>query len=88
MLVVSALLKEASGLGGSRDKATAQRRRACLAVLRRRAVVEADFFNGGRSGVDMATQLIRWTGDKLTQGQVARGCLSRFTRVGAVGIKL
>jgi hypothetical protein len=73
-----------------RDKETAQRRPACLAVLGRRAAAMVGFFNGCRSGVDIVTQLIRWTGDRLTQGQVARGCLSRFTRrrVGAVGIKL
>ena len=73
-----------------RDKETAQRRRACLGSAWAAAAVRASFFNGRLLVVDIATQWIRWSVDRLTQGQDARGCVSRFTRrqVGAVGIKL
>jgi hypothetical protein len=60
------LLKEASGLEGSKDKETAQRRRGgCWAVLEQRAAVRAIFSNGYLIVVDIATQLIRWTVDSV-----------------------
>ena len=88
MLVVSA--QRGKWVGGVETKRRLNVGVLVRAVLWRRKAVVAGVSNGCRSVVDIATQLIRWTVDWLTQGQVARGCLSRFTRrpVGAVGIKL
>lgn len=71
MLVVSA--QRGKWVGGVETKRRLNVGVLVRALLGRWAAMRTGFFNGRLLAVDIATQWIRYSVDRLTQGLVARG---------------